>query len=82
MGAPDVTLSFGRYADDIVVLSSEPMLEEFRSEIDAIVSKHFVIAEEKRLYQEGKNRYQIWGASLQADRQFERISFRSDGTMQ
>lgn len=74
-GTPESTLSYGRYADDIVVLSGAPIPEKLRDEIDAIVRKHFEIADDKRLYEEGKKRYNIWWASLLADRQFERIVF-------
>ncbi|EKD29761.1 MAG: hypothetical protein ACD_78C00283G0002, partial [uncultured bacterium (gcode 4)] len=71
---PDaVTMSYGRYADDLVIISNKPIPKGLRTQIDAIVEQYFRIADEKRLYEENKKYYNIWGASLLAERIYTRI---------
>ncbi|MDP2103763.1 MAG: reverse transcriptase domain-containing protein [Candidatus Gracilibacteria bacterium] len=70
--ANNVTVSYGRYADDIVVISSHPISEALRDGIDLIVKGYFQIADEKRFYEENKKYYTVWGASLLAERIYMR----------
>jgi len=71
---PDaVTMSYGRYADDLVIISNKSIPKGLCTQIDAIVEQYFRIADEKRLYEENKKYYNIWGASLLAERIYTRI---------
>ncbi len=64
------TLWYGRYADDLVFISSRSLPQEFRDTIDLIVRKHFTLAEEKRVYEEWKGFYNIWWAVVLANRKY------------
>ncbi len=60
---------YGRYADDIVLLSNVPISQEIRERVDSIVQDAgFQVHEDKREYREGESTYPIWGTSLLAER--------------
>jgi len=62
-------LVYGRYADDLVLLSNLPITLDIRQQVDSIIeSAGFTIHPDKRVYEESKPTYAIWGTSLLSER--------------
>lgn len=56
---------YGRYADDLVLMSGTSLSNAQRKTIRQIVSDFwFTIAHEKTLYEEGKASYKVWGVEV------------------
>ncbi|GEM_PF-4776552 len=61
----DGNLTYGRYADDIMILGSEHIPEEFRHLVISILKSFgFQAAPHKTHYKENDKKYRIWGVDL------------------